>query len=234
MPRSAAVAPDTPVGIVADATTPRQRVLVTSLAKAKHDADQGGFKAPAIVAKLRGAVKGGKIAGLDLTMRAFNGGEISSRPDSAGNFLAGQLAGHANDRPRVEYTVYGKNSAAYDIPALHALAELVAPLAPAVSPLRTTHLRDPEGPGTTFIVESFIDELAVKAGADPLAFRIAHLRDARQIGVLERVARASDWESTRQTAGRAPRSGVALGRGGYPAFFGAPSVISRPRARRNC
>ena len=35
---------------MADATTPRQRVLVTTLARAKHDADQGGFKAPAIVA----------------------------------------------------------------------------------------------------------------------------------------------------------------------------------------
>lgn len=42
--------PTTPVGLVADATTPRQRVLVTTLAKAKHDAEQGGFKAPAIVA----------------------------------------------------------------------------------------------------------------------------------------------------------------------------------------
>jgi uroporphyrin-III C-methyltransferase len=38
------------VAIVAEATTPRQRVLVTTLDHAKADADAGGFGAPAIVA----------------------------------------------------------------------------------------------------------------------------------------------------------------------------------------
>ncbi len=41
---------DTPVGIVSDATTPRQRVLETTLAAARADADLHGFKSPAIVA----------------------------------------------------------------------------------------------------------------------------------------------------------------------------------------
>lgn len=41
--------PRTPVAIVADATAPGQRVLVTSLARAKPDANEQGFKAPAIV-----------------------------------------------------------------------------------------------------------------------------------------------------------------------------------------
>jgi uroporphyrin-III C-methyltransferase len=44
------LAPDTPVAIVSDATTPRQRVLVTTLATARADADRDGFKSPAIVA----------------------------------------------------------------------------------------------------------------------------------------------------------------------------------------
>ncbi|HYZ15476.1 MAG TPA: molybdopterin cofactor-binding domain-containing protein, partial [Candidatus Acidoferrum sp.] len=96
----------------------------------RHDMTQWGPKAPAIVARARGLVRDGAIAALDLTVRAFNGGEISSHPDSAGNFLGGQLAGHANTKPRVEYAVYGKNSPAYAIPALRAQAELVAPLAP--------------------------------------------------------------------------------------------------------
>lgn len=178
----------------------------------RSDMTQWGPKAPAIVGRLRGAVRDGKIAALALTVRAFNGGEISSHPDSAGNFLGGQLAGHANTKPRVEYAVYGKNSAAYDIPALHADAELVAPLAPAISPLRTTHLRDPEGPGTTFIVESFIDELAARAGADPVAFRIAHLKDARAIGVLRRAAQTAGWQSG-PAARSAARAGIAHGRG---------------------
>ncbi len=44
------LAPDTPVAIVSDATTPRQRVLITTLATARADAHRDGFKSPAIVA----------------------------------------------------------------------------------------------------------------------------------------------------------------------------------------
>jgi len=43
-------APDTAVAIVEEATTPRQRVLITTLANAKRDADAQGFAAPSIVA----------------------------------------------------------------------------------------------------------------------------------------------------------------------------------------
>ena len=49
----------------------------------------------------------------------------------------------------------------------------------------------------TFAVESFIDELAAAAGADPLRFRLDHLPDSpsgeRMRAVLETVAELSDW-----------------------------------------
>jgi uroporphyrin-III C-methyltransferase len=53
---------DTPLAIVSDATTPRQAVLVTTLAKADDDAKAQGLTAPAIVAigaivRLREALK---------------------------------------------------------------------------------------------------------------------------------------------------------------------------------
>ncbi len=44
------LARETPVAIVADATTPRQRVVLTTLAEAREAADLHGIKAPAIVA----------------------------------------------------------------------------------------------------------------------------------------------------------------------------------------
>ncbi len=44
------LAPETPVAIVAEATTPRQRVLETTLATARADADREGFTSPAIIA----------------------------------------------------------------------------------------------------------------------------------------------------------------------------------------
>jgi CO/xanthine dehydrogenase Mo-binding subunit len=46
----------------------------------------------------------------------------------------------------------------------------------------------------TFMVESFMDEMAALAGADPIAFRLRHLDKApRAAGVLKAVADASGW-----------------------------------------
>jgi CO/xanthine dehydrogenase Mo-binding subunit len=108
---------------------------------------------------------------------------------------------------------------------VHATSDVIAPLAPLVSPLRTTHLRDPEGPGTTFIIESFIDELAARAKADAIAFRLAHLSDERQRNVLRTVAKAAGWES-RSAAAHATTSGIARGRGVAFAMRGKTAVAT--------
>jgi len=53
------------------------------------------------------------------------------------------------------------------------------------------------GPNNTvFAIESMMDELAKKAGKDPIAFRLAHLKqkNPRLRTVLERVARESNWD----------------------------------------
>ena len=44
-----------------------------------------------------------------------------------------------------------------------------------------------------FFNESFIDELAHKAGADPLDFRLTHKTDPRHRAVLERLADEANW-----------------------------------------
>ncbi len=55
-----------------------------------------------------------------------------------------------------------------------------------------------------FFNETFMDELAEAAGADPLVFRLAHTTDDRRRAVLERLAEESDWHAAR-------RPGRALG-----------------------
>ena len=60
-------------------------------------------------------------------------------------------------------------------------------------PLRTSALRSLGAYANIFAVDSFIDELAESAGADPLAFRLAHLRDVRARDVLETAAERAGW-----------------------------------------
>jgi CO/xanthine dehydrogenase Mo-binding subunit len=60
-------------------------------------------------------------------------------------------------------------------------------------PLRISALRTLGAYANVFATESFMDELALAAGADPVAFRLAHLTDLRARAVIERVARMAGW-----------------------------------------
>lgn len=55
-------------------------------------------------------------------------------------------------------------------------------------PLRTSAMRTLGGYANVFAIESFMDELAEKAGIDPLEFRLRHLDDPRARAVLEAMA----------------------------------------------
>jgi nicotinate dehydrogenase subunit B len=180
----------------------------------RADNTQWGSKAPAMAGHLRANVQDGAVVAFDAKIRQFNGNEIFSQPSVAGSFLAGQMAGFPNDDIVYEFGQYGSATAKYEIPNLRSSAELVAPFSPGNSPLRTSHMRDPEGPGTTFITESFMDELATHAGMDPIIFRIKHLKEPRHIAALERVAIAADW-ATRPSASskRLDANGELIGRG---------------------
>lgn len=54
-------------------------------------------------------------------------------------------------------------------------------------PLRVSALRSLGAYANIFAIESFMDELAVKAGKDPVAFRMQHLGNARAREVLQKV-----------------------------------------------
>ena len=73
------------------------------------------------------------------------------------------------------------------------------------TPLRTGNLRDPNGPQVTFASESFIDELAAAANADPVEFRLNLLngrtnddsgfKRARSIAVIRAAADTYGWDT---------------------------------------
>ena len=75
----------------------------------------------------------------------------------------------------------------------------IARHAVADSPLRVSALRSLGAYANVFAIESFIDELALAAAADPLEFRLRHLRDERARGVLLAAAERADWSKRGET-----------------------------------
>jgi CO/xanthine dehydrogenase Mo-binding subunit len=63
----------------------------------------------------------------------------------------------------------------------------------------------------TFANESFMDELAVAAGVDPLKYRLRYLTEPREREILEAAARKANWES--RPSPRKDTKSVAEGRG---------------------
>ncbi len=61
-------------------------------------------------------------------------------------------------------------------------------------PLRVSALRTLGAYANVFAAESFMDELALLAKADPVAFRLAHLKDPRARAVIEAVAKKAGWK----------------------------------------
>lgn len=77
------------------------------------------------------------------------------------------------------------------------------------SPVRTSSLRSLGAYLNVFATESFMDELALAAGCDPLDFRLTHLQDPRAREVLRKAATAARWgTATRENVGR----GIAFAR----------------------
>jgi len=60
-------------------------------------------------------------------------------------------------------------------------------------PLRTSALRALGGYMNVFALESFMDEMAEAAGADPVEFRLRHLEDPRARDVITRAAERFGW-----------------------------------------
>lgn len=82
------------------------------------------------------------------------------------------------------------------------------------SPFFTGPLRSPSRLQNTFAHESFMDELAARVKADPVEYRLRHLRDPRLIEVVRAAAKAAGWQARPSPApGASSSTDVARGRG---------------------
>ncbi len=96
--------------------------------------------------------------------------------------------------------------------------------------VRTAPWRGIGAGATNFAIEAVIDELAQLAGQDPLAYRVALLKDPRAKRVVETAAKMADWSRKRDGTAL----GISFGKLGLPpigfSLIGTVAEVSLDRA----
>src|SRR6266508_4409546 len=166
-------------------------------------------KGPASVHRGRAALDAsGKVIGYEFISKGFSRRNIDTNESDPRDSLAGMSIG-LPPKPSIDF---GVPAEAYGFDNKLLAWEVIPPLLDASSPLRSSHLRDPVGPQIQFGSEQFIDELAVAAGEDPVAFRLKYVTAPRDAAVINAAAEKAGWQP--RQAPRAARSGDILsGRG---------------------
>jgi CO/xanthine dehydrogenase Mo-binding subunit len=181
-------------------------------------------KGPAYTFTMRGGLDAqGNLVALDYDARACDHNHLGY--NEVGTVLIAQLAGMRQEKPNNGGA--STPSDMYDIPNRRMAAHVVGLPLVWETPLRTGNLRDPNGPQVTFASESFIDELAAAAKADPVAFRMKMLtagkgddngfKRARSIAVLKAAAEKYGWDP-RPSPKPAGTGDILTGRGVSYAF----------------
>ncbi|HEY0539381.1 MAG TPA: molybdopterin cofactor-binding domain-containing protein [Actinoallomurus sp.] len=101
------------------------------------------------------------------------------------------------------------------------------------TPIRSSAVRSLGAFMNVFAIESFMDELALSAGIDPLAYRLMHLGDARGRKVLETAAKAAAWDTpVAEGAGRGIGFARYKDKGAYCAVVADVEAEHDVRVRR--
>jgi CO/xanthine dehydrogenase Mo-binding subunit len=77
---------------------------------------------------------------------------------------------------------------------------------------KVSYLRAPAAPQALFASEQMIDELAVAAGMDSVAFRVKNIENYRWLAALQEAARLAGWE-TRVSGSKIGKGRLRTGRG---------------------
>ncbi len=149
---------------------------------------------PAMVTKVRGSIDAdGRIVGWDYSLWS---NAHSTRPGPAGSLIAARSMAEPFHEPEpkpIPLPAGGgsRNSIPlYKIPNVRVIQNFIPEM-----PVRVSALRALGGYMNVFAVESFMDELAEAAGADPVEFRLRHLEDPRAKDVVNAAAKLFSWPS---------------------------------------
>ncbi len=176
-------------------------------------------KGPAYTFKLRGALDAqNNLTAWEYNAQAADYHHVGyNEPDTV---LIAQLAGMGRAKPASGRA--STPSDMYVIPNKRETTHVVSMPLVFETPLRTGNLRDPDGPQVTFASESFIDELAAEAKADPVEFRLrlitagtqedSGFKRARSIATIKAAAEAFGWDP-RPSPKRMDSGPILTGRG---------------------
>jgi CO/xanthine dehydrogenase Mo-binding subunit len=145
-------------------------------------------KSPAMLMEARGGLdEHGQIIGWQYDVWSPS---HANRPRRGLDLIAGQLVAGQGAPPTAFFFGGQRNAPTdYAIPntrvTMHGIAR---------SPLRASSMRTLGGAANTFANESLMDEMALAAEVDPVAFRLRHLTDERARAVVEAAARQARWD----------------------------------------
>jgi nicotinate dehydrogenase subunit B len=200
---------------------PGRPVLVKWTRQDEHQWEP--FGAPGVVQTSASLTADGRVAHFGLVV---TGCTHVARPFPAGERSALLAAWHRAEpmerppgRPFLAYhgAIHRNADPIYAFPSRRIVKRFVA-----ASPLRTSSLRSLGAYVNVLAIESTMDELAEAAGADPVAFRLAHLADERAQAVLQAAAERAGWPGRDGGFGRG--RGVGLAR--YKNLYAYAAVIA--------
>jgi nicotinate dehydrogenase subunit B len=190
-------------------------------------------KGPAYAVKMRGGLDAnGNLVALHYDACAADHNHLGYNEHDT--VLISQLMG--TRREKVSPGRASLPSDMYAIPNRLQTTRVVPLPMPFETPLRTGNLRDPDGPQVTFASESFIDELAAAAKADPVEFRLRLLqagkgddsgfKRARSIACIKAAAEKFGWD-TRPSPNPARGSGDILTGRGIAYAYRSQTVVAQ-------
>lgn len=175
----------------------------------RHEGHGWDPKGPASVHLSRVALDAdNRIIGWQFESKVFSKRDFLNNEGDPSHTLAGQLLG----LPLKPVLIFGPPEENYQFESFQKISNIIPPLLDRASPLRSAHLRDPGGPQVHFAVESFIDEVALAIGQDPLEFRLQYVKDPRDVAVIKAATEKAGWQ--KRTAARKRAEGdVFIGQG---------------------
>lgn len=189
-------------------------------------------KGPAFTCKLKGGLDAqGNVVAYDYDSQCCDYNHVGyNEPDTV---LIAQLMGIRKSPPNAGGGAVPDDM--YAIPNRRMASKVVSLPLVWETPLRTGNLRDPNGPQVTFAAESFTDEMAFAAKADPVEFRLKMLQgDAKDDAQFKRARSIACVKACAELFGWKPRaSPQPLGRGeiltgrGFAYSFRSQTIVAQ-------